>query len=202
MIDFVLRLFAFVRRILSHFYWSMRLKKIGCKSHLVSPLRVDGSSNIEIGSDVIIEYKTWLAALPLTGSQECILKIENGVAIGHFNHIYATKKIVIEENVLIADRVYISDNLHDYRNINVPVKYQPILQNNEVIIGSGSWIGENVCILGVKIGCQCVIGANSVVTRNIPDYCVVVGIPAKIVKRYCFDTYTWRKTDSQGNFID
>lgn len=46
------------------------------------------------------------------------------------------------------------------------------------------------------------IGANSVVTKNIPDYCVAVGIPACIVKRYCFETQSWRKTDAQGNFID
>ena len=59
-------------------------------------------------------------------------------------------------------------------------------------IGDGSWLGTHVVIAGnVKIGKHCVIGANSVVTKDIPDYCVAVGIPAKIIKKYNFDTCTW-----------
>ena len=70
-----------------------------------------------------------------------------------------------------------------------------------MVIGRDSWRGENVCVLGAKIGRHCVIGANSVVTKDIPDYCIAVGIPARIIKRYCFDSQTWRRTDEQGNFI-
>ena len=59
-------------------------------------------------------------------------------------------------------------------------------------IGDGSWLGTHVVIAGnVKIGKHCVIGANSVVTKDIPDYCVAAGIPAKIIKKYNFDTCTW-----------
>ena len=169
---------------------------------MISPLHINGAGNIEIGNRVNIQYKTWLAALPHTGEKECLLKIKDGATIGHFNHIYATKSIIIEENVLTADKVYISDNLHGYADVTTPIKNQPVIQNREVVIGAGSWLGENVCVLGAKIGKQCVVGANSVVTKDVPDYSVVVGIPAKIIKRYCFDSKTWRKTDSIGNFID
>lgn len=178
------------------------LRSFGFTSYIASPLQIDGGYNINVGNHVLIGYKTWLAALPLTGEEKCVLDLKDGVSIGHFNHIYATKKIVLEENVLTADKVYISDNLHEYKNIRIPIKQQPVIQNKEVIIGSGSWLGENVCILGAVIGKQCVIGANSVVTKDIPDYCVAVGIPARIVKRYCFETQTWRKTDSKGCYLD
>ena len=67
------------------------------------------------------------------------------------------------------------------------------MQNGKVRIGSGSWIGENACILGVIIGKQCVIGANSVVTKDIPDYSVAVGIPAKVIKKYNFETQQWER---------
>jgi len=60
-----------------------------------------------------------------------------------------------------------------------------------VSIGDGSWIGENVCIVGATIGKNCVIGANSVVTKNIPDFCVAVGIPARIIKRYDLNKCAW-----------
>jgi len=167
----------------------------------MSPLKIEGCSNIVIGNRVNIEYKTWLAAVPHTGSLTCKLVIGNGTSIGHFNHIYATSRIVIGENVLTADKVYISDNLHSYDNINLPISKQPIKQVKEVYIGDGTWLGENVCIIGSSIGKGCVIGANSVVTKDIPDYCVAVGSPARIIKRYDTTSETWLKTTSNGEFI-
>ena len=59
------------------------------------------------------------------------------------------------------------------------------------MIGDDSWIGENVCIIGASIGRHCVIGANAVVTKEIPDYCVAVGNPARVIKRYDFEQKDW-----------
>ena len=198
---FILRLIYFPIKVLIWRKWRILLKSFGHKSQLVSPLSLDGKKNISIGNQVYVGYKTWLAALPLTGEKSCLLELQDGVTIGHFNHIYATKKIILEKDVLTADRVYISDNLHGYSDIYMPIKNQPIIQHGEVVIGEGSWLGENVCVLGAKIGKHCVIGANSVVTRDIPDYSVAVGAPAKIIKRYDFTTETWRETNPQGNFV-
>lgn len=184
-------------------YYKLLLGNFGFKSIINKPLKLDGKPNIYIGNNVRINYKTWLAAMPLTGSKTCKLIIKDGTILGHFNHIYATKSIIIEEDVLTADKVYISDNLHGYENITIPVHKQPIKQNgNGVIIGAGSWLGENVCVIGASIGKHCVIGANSVVTKNVPDYCVAVGIPARIIKRYCVKRNLWIKTDNKGNFLE
>ena len=181
--------------------YNFRFKSFGKKSSIFSPLYLDGTKNISIGSYVNIQYKTWLAALPLTGEKKCQLHIGDGSSIGNFNHIYATKEIIIGKNVLTADKVYISDNIHGYGNINMPIKEQQVIQKNGVYIGDDSWIGENVSIIGASIGKHCVIGANSVVTKNIPNYCVAAGIPAKIIKRYNPSSNIWEKTDSKGNFI-
>ena len=182
--------------------YKYRFKSFDKKSYLHSPLKIDGIENIEIGNNVFIAYKTWLAAMPLTG-EKSELVIEDGVHIGNFNHIYATQSIIIRKDVLTADKVYISDNLHGYEDINTPIIKQPIVQKKkEVEIGEGSWLGENVCVIGASIGKHCVVGANSVVTKDIPDYCVIVGAPAKIVKRYCFEEQRWKKTDHKGNFIE
>lgn len=139
--------------------------------------------------------------MPLTGNKNCSLSIADGTYIGRFCHFYATSKIEIGEKVLIADRVYLSDNLHEFVNVNVPVIDQPVKQINDVIIGNGAWLGENVCVIGAKVGKQSVVGANSVVIKDIPDYCVAVGSPAKIIKRFSFEKKEWLKTDDEGNFI-
>lgn len=196
------RIIRFVNSRIKALLYKSSMGRFGEKSVIINPLKINGKKRIFIGDKVVIEYKTWLAAMPLTGYDDCKLEIKDGVNIGHFNHIYATKSIIIEENVLTADRVYISDNLHRYEDINFPIKLQPIIQKKEVVIGKGSWLGENVCIIGAKIGKHCVIGANSVVTHDIPDYCVAVGSPAKIIKRYDFSTQTWKKTNYKGEFID
>ena len=183
------------------FLYPSQFKCFGKKSRIVAPLRLNGKKYIEIGNHVLVQYKTWLACLPLTGTENPKLIIEDNATIGNFNHIYATQKIVIEAHVLTADKVYITDNLHSYENVEMPVVKQPIKQISEVVIGEGSWLGENVCVIGAKIGKHCVIGANAVVTKDIPDYSVVVGIPAKIIKRYNFETQQWEKTDCDGTFI-
>ena len=138
----------------------------------------------------------------MTGEPEAKLIIGDGCAIGHFNEIYATKSIIIENNVLTADRVYISDNLHGYENPESPVIKQPIKQNGTVHIGEGSWLGVGVAVMGANIGKHCVIGANAVVTKDIPDYSVAVGIPAKIIKRYNIESGKWEKTNPDGSFIE
>ncbi|WDF62897.1 acyltransferase [Flavobacterium sp. KACC 22763] len=165
----------------------------------MKPLKIEGYKNILIGSDVVVGKYSWLAAVPLTGSK-CTLEIKSGARIGNFNHIYATSKIIIEKDVLTADKVYISDNQHTYDSIDMPIHKQRIKQLKHVSIGEGTWIGENVCIIGASIGKNCVIGANSIVNKDIPDFCVAVGNPVKIVKRYCVNNKAWLKTNSIGEF--
>lgn len=171
------------------YYLSLLIKK---HSRIISPLKLDGIRNFNIGKYVTVNKSAWLAAMPLTG-ENVELVIEDGTVIGHFAHIYATKSIRIEKKVLIADKVYISDNLHGYENPEIPIIDQPIVQKKPVIIGEGSWIGENVCIIGASVGKHCVIGANAVVTKDVPDCCVAVGNPAKVIKKYNADNKCWER---------
>jgi acetyltransferase-like isoleucine patch superfamily enzyme len=202
MIRFISRAIFFFIKLPIKLYYFFVFEKNSILSFIDKPLKIDGGKNISIGKRVSIQYKTWLAALPLTGEQKCELVIKDGTVIGHFNHIYATKSIIIEENVLTADKVYISDNLHDYTDPFIPIMKQKIIQKNQIVIGAGSWIGENVSIIGASVGKNSVIGANSVVTKDIPDYCVAAGIPAKIIKRYNFERKQWERTTPQGEFLE
>jgi acetyltransferase-like isoleucine patch superfamily enzyme len=190
----ITRVYYKILHTIKHGYYSFAMKGFGAGSRIYSALKIDGIQNIDIGKKVSIQYKTWLAARPLTGESKCCLKIEDGALIGHFNHIYCTGQITIGKNVLTADKVYISDNLHEYEDISLSVLKQPIKQLQPVVIGEGAWLGENVCVIGANVGCGSVIGANSVVTKNIPDYCVAVGAPARVVKKYNHNTKLWEKT--------
>lgn len=178
-------------RVFFSFFFRSRFKSFGNKSSMLFPLKIEGIENITIGSDVYVAYKTWLAAVPHTNSNVCKLSIGNGSRIGNFNHIYATESIIIENNVLTADKVYITDNLHNYENVNIPILKQEIKQIGNVVIGEGAWLGENVCVIGAKVGKNSVIGANSVVTRDIPDYVIAVGVPAKVIKKFNFELNKW-----------
>lgn len=183
----ITKIFAKIRAIS---LYPFQFKNYGKRTLILRPLAIDGKKNIDLGEHVIIQEQSWLAAVPLT-DKTANLKIGDNCIIGHFNHIYATQSIVLENHVLTADKVYITDNLHQYSDPNTPIILQPIKQINPVRIGEGSWLGENVCVIGANIGKHCVIGANSVVTHDIPDYSVAVGVPAKVIKTYNFKTQQW-----------
>ncbi|MES3025492.1 MAG: acyltransferase [Pseudomonadota bacterium] len=175
--------------------------RFGRRSRVLAPLGIEGIANIEIGDDVYISHQTLLAAVPHTGSAACSLTIGDGTNIGSFNHIYATERITIGANVLTANNVYISDNVHGFEDISVPVKRQRVKQKRAVEIGDGAWLGQNVCVIGARIGKNCVIGANAVVTADIPDYAVAVGAPARVIRRYDAAAGAWRPTAPNGDFV-
>lgn len=178
-------------------YYKLCFRQYGKHTLILRPLLLEGKKNISIGDRTFIYDQVWLAAMPLTENKNPELRIGNNCGLGHLNHIYATNRIVLEDSVLTADKVYISDTLHAYENPNIPIKEQEVRSPKEVIIGEGSWLGENVCIIGASIGKHCVIGANAVVTHDIPDYCVAVGSPARVIKRYNFKTQQWEKVEDK-----
>jgi acetyltransferase-like isoleucine patch superfamily enzyme len=173
-------------------FFSKSFKKFGKKVFIESPDIIEGEKYISLGDNVSIGSMCWLLAYKQS-KLDPVLNIAQGSTIGRFCHIVSLRKVSIKENVLIADKVYISDNIHSYENIHEPILSQAIKHKSEVIIGEHSWIGENVAILGAKIGRHCVIGSNSVVIKDVEDYCVAVGNPAKVIKKYDFKDNEWKK---------
>jgi lipopolysaccharide O-acetyltransferase len=88
------------------------------------------------------------------------------------------------------------DHNHAYEDINVPIANQGITEGGKIRIGQGCYIAHGAAIIcprgELTIGRNCVIAANSVVTRSIPDYSVVVGLPGRIIRQYDQETKTWR----------
>jgi len=126
--------------------------------------------------------------------------LEDGVTIQQRCHILAANKLVIGKNSLLSFDVMITDIDHEYEAIGVPVGIQKLIVR-ETKIGENCFIGAGVKIqAGTSLGKQCIVGANSVVRGTFPDFCVIVGTPARIVKRYHEETSQWQKTDSKGEF--
>ncbi|MGR9045082.1 MAG: acetyltransferase [Gammaproteobacteria bacterium] len=126
------------------------------------------------------------------------IQFGHDVQINDFVHIAAIDSIKIGDNVLIASHVFITDHNHGSHGAN-GVHTSPIIPPVErelsyasVTIGSNVWIGEFVSVLpGVTIGEGAIIGAMSVVNRDIPAYSIAVGSPARVIKRYDFDKKEW-----------
>ncbi|TMS92564.1 acyltransferase [Pseudoalteromonas sp. S201] len=194
------RIQNFIYRHVFKLFFSKSFKFFGKKVCLISPDRLEGTEFISIGDNTTISTCCWLLALK-NDMLNPLISIKSNCQLGRFVHIVATREVVIECNVLIADKVYISDNLHGYKNINEPILKQKIEFVGKTSIGEGSWIAENVVIVGAVIGKNCVVGANSVVRGDFPDYCVIVGAPARVVKRYNPETSSWEKTDTKGRFL-
>lgn len=189
---FPYRLINFAYRIYFRILVSPAFGSFGSRSAVMRPRGIEGIRNIHIGRNVYIADGALLAAVPLTGSASCELRLGDGCKIGANNHLYATRSVVFAENVLTAGNVYVSDNAHGFRDKMRPILDQPIEQLAPVRIGAGSWLGQNVCVIGASIGKGCVIGANAVVLQDIPDHCVAVGAPARVVRRYDPQTGQWR----------
>jgi acetyltransferase-like isoleucine patch superfamily enzyme len=142
---------------------------------------------IRIGRDTLIGQHVSLSAGMVPG-QECItdpvVTIGDRCLIGRGSGIVGHFSIEIGDDVWTGHHVYITDQNHGYEDLDAPISRQ-IQPERSVAIGEGSWLGHGTVVLpGARIGKHVVIGANSVVTGEIPDRCVAVGAPARIVRRH------------------
>lgn len=172
------------------FRYRLLFKALGRGAYLAKPFRVDGIGNISIGNRTLFQRGIWLYCCGVEGLSAS-LAVGSGCVFGYNNHITSVREVVIGDEVLTANNVYISDNIHEYEDITKPVMHQPVRFKRAVLIGSGAWIGENVSIIGASVGKNSVIGANSVVTRDIPDYCVAVGVPAVVIRQFDLQSKKW-----------
>jgi acetyltransferase-like isoleucine patch superfamily enzyme len=172
------------------FYLKFHLKKVGSKFLLRFPYNyIRGFKYISIGNNCHIRKNCFLAAIDEYEGENFNPEIIIGDNFSmHFNcQISAINKIIIGNNVLIGSRVHISD--HSHGNITkedlntIPIK-RHLFSKGTVIIGNNVWIGSGVAIMpNVTIGNNCIIGANSVVTKSFEANSVIAGCPAKLIKK-------------------
>ena len=118
------------------------------------------------------------------GATSPVLRIGSRCSIGRASHIVAHRSVVIGDDVMTGPHCYITDQNHVYADPDVPIGQQwPA--DDPVVIGDGSWLGAGAIVLpGTRLGRNTVVGAASVVRGEFPDHAVLVGAPAKVVRRY------------------
>lgn len=135
-----------------------------------------------IGDNVVIDDSCMITPI-----EDGVIDIKSNCHIGRFCHITALKHITLGENCLLGQHVTITDNSHGditFEAMSTPPLQRPITSRGGITIGKNVWIGENAVILqDITIGDGCIIGAGSIVTKDIPAYSVAVGNPARVIKQ-------------------
>lgn len=159
---------------------SRRFGSCGRKAQIDYPATINCPWALHIGEKVWIREHAWLNCQDLNQSGRRLV-IGNGTYVGRFVHINAYSSVVIEPSVLISDRVFISDVHHQSADDDVPIMDQGNTPPKPVLLKSGCWIGVGAVIMpGVTIGRNAIVGANAVVTKDVPDSMVALGIPAAL----------------------
>ncbi|HEX6547443.1 MAG TPA: acyltransferase [Candidatus Dormibacteraeota bacterium] len=175
-----------------------RIRSVGRGSRIVRSTRVHGGNFIAIGDGVTIAGLGWLivpGAESRPPQTEPVIQIDSGTSIGESCTISGVNHIRIGANVLFGPRVWVTDHNHVYTDPERPIQHQGWTRGGAVEIEENCWVGTGAVIVGsqpVRIGRGSVIGANSVVTEDVPDHSVVAGNPARVVREYDPASARWR----------
>lgn len=157
---------------------------------IVNPGGIHIGAFVRIGAFAVIE-----ALVPERG---VTVRIEDGAYIGNSTRITGVGEVVIGPEAMLADRVYVSDTNHVYEDVTQPIKRQGLRDGRRVEIARGAWIGIGAVVVGdLRVGEGAVVGANAVVTQDVPDFSVVVGNPARVVRQH--DGEAWRWLEPRGS---
>lgn len=170
--------------------------------HYTSKVHRPRSPRISLGNDVGLREYAWLNVATDDPTGEPTIILDDNCHIGFGSIISAKNRIHLERDVLVGQVVIIVDHNHAYEDINVPVIHQGITEGGTIRIGQGTWIGHGASIIAPRgdltIGRNCVIAANSIVMRSVPDYSVVAGYPATIIRQYDPEKKAWRAGGRNG----
>ncbi|MGK6352541.1 DapH/DapD/GlmU-related protein [Parapedobacter sp. DT-150] len=155
-------------------------------SYLGKPVYIKGAKNIFVGKRVRIYPQ-----IRLETHYNGRINIKDNVGIAQNVHITSMGDLEIGEGTTILANVFITNIIHSYKEVDIPILNQPMILA-ETTIGKNCFIGIGASIqAGTRLGNQCIVGANSVVKGEFPNYCVLVGVPAKIIKQYNPTTKVW-----------
>lgn len=192
--SFIYRIIIKYYSICTQIFYKPFFKKGGYKAVIVKPILITASC-IEMGNKVFIRDGARIEGVLLYENIKFspLIKIGNHVSIEQNLHLTCANSVTIGDNTAIANNVTITDIDHPYTDISIPIEKQAI-NTKPVSIGADSKIFSNAVILqGVHLGKHTVVAANALVRAGVyPDYCVLAGIPAKIVKKYNSELKSWQ----------
>ncbi|MEI7624920.1 MAG: acyltransferase [Actinomycetota bacterium] len=136
------------------------------------------SGRLEIGSGTLLEPNVWL-----TAGANGRIRIGSGSFLNIAVMVASVELVEIGDNVMLANGCFVTDGSHRFDDPNMPVPWQGFTTKGPTRVGNNVWCGANVVITsGVTVGERSVIGANSVVTTDIPAFSIAAGAPARVLK--------------------
>lgn len=184
----IFKVYKKIKREIYTLFIRINFAKFGKSSVVYPPVKINGGKNIHVGNNVIIRKDCTIAAQTSYFGQTFnpSIIIGNNVDLGEHALLTAIDRIEIGDGVLTGRMVTITDNAHgtsSKEDLVLSPHERKVISKGPVIIGRNVWIGDKVTILpGVFIGEGAIIGANSVVTHDVPSFSIVAGSPAKIIK--------------------
>ncbi len=164
----------------------------GRNTWVVPPARVTLPSSIFLGDDVQILEQSFVSVVAAIPGVTPRLTIGDGTSIGAQSHIACVGEIEIGPQVLTAARVFIGDTYHRYDDPDLPIIEQPMAAPKKVVIGRGAFLGIGSAVLmGVTVGEQACVAAGAVVTHDVAPFTLVVGNPARAIRRWDPETKVW-----------
>ena len=164
-------------------------KRVGACSYIGKPLFIYGWKRISVGKNCRIFPGI---RIEVHGKKSSVI-IHDNVSIAQNVQITSASTLEIGRNTIILGSVFLTNIHHEYEDIRVPMRDQPI-KVRESRIGENCFIGFGASIqAGTRIGKHCIIGAGAVVQGDIPDYSVVAGVPGKIIKKLNSVNGHWEK---------
>jgi acetyltransferase-like isoleucine patch superfamily enzyme len=137
---------------------------------------------LTIGEGTLLEPGCWL-----TMASEATIEIGRGTFLNRETMLAAHERIEIGDHVMFANHCFVGDADHRFDDPEMPITWQGFTPRGPVRIGSNVWLGKGTVVRGgVAIGERAVIGANSVVTTDIPPRTIAAGAPAKVIREIAY----------------
>lgn len=178
---------------LNHVAWktmSLELGSVGTNCYACKGFSFIGPENIAIGDNFVagknLMIDTWNVYRGRKTGYQSRVCIGNNVTFADNCYISCLDRIEIKDGVLLGSHAFVCDNMHGLsvkEELSIPPAERNLSSKGGVCIGENVWVGRNVCVMpGVRIGDYAIIGANSVVTHDVPAKAIVAGCPAKIIR--------------------
>ena len=177
--------------VLRAFLFKLMFKSFGMPGYLGRPVFILGANRMSFGTKVRI-----FPGLRAECFEAGALTVGDDVSIGQNFHVICSSELSIGSGCLISSGVFVTDTDHQYEDVSMPVSHQPVTVK-PTRIGDNCFIGVGARIqAGTVLGKGCVVGANAVVRGAFPAYSVLVGAPARAVRRYDPQDGSWNRVSS------
>ena len=193
---------ATIKKILVKLYFGNSLFRKGVQfgddSFIREHSKISGGKYITIGTHTRIYPYSRIECFDRISGETYSpqLSIGNNVLMGRNTTILCVNKVTIGDDCMFASNCFVSDENHGM-DPSSGVRYEKQkLTTKPVVLGRNVWVGEKAIILpGVTVGDNAIIGAGSVVTKDVPANTIAVGNPAKVIKQYNFEKQSWEKSE-------